>query len=271
MRISASKIKTFMACGMKAKFHYEDKIKVEKDSNNLTYGSALHESLELLIEGVDIHDASPVGEAMLREKLVFKDGDKWNEQEFLLMLGAHLTQFQGWVSSTVLKPKTLRVEESIEVGLGKHSLYGFLDWVFEMEDETIVVIDHKTTTSIYTESFVKRDVQMTIYQILAEQMYPDRDVKIGYTQFVKRKPSGKKGPEMIPPVLFCRNEAEKNEALQLAQYVATNMENKIFHVPATYEFNSPCKMCDFDEHCLKQKNIKMWSSKIKSTNTALAF
>jgi len=271
MRLSASKIKTFMGCGQKARFRYEDKVEAAIDSNNLTYGSALHESLELLIEGVNIHDASPVGEGVLKEKLTFKEGDRWSLDEFLMMFGTHLSQFKNWLDHTALEPKTLAVEESVEVGLGEHSLYGILDWVIEKKDGTVVIIDHKTTTSVYPESFTARDIQLTLYQILGEQMYPGRKVEVGYTQFVKRKLSGRKGPEMIKPSFMHRSNAEKNELLHLAQFVATNMENKMFPIPATHAFNSPCGMCEYEEHCLKQKNVELWEGRKKKTGIALAF
>jgi putative RecB family exonuclease len=113
-------------------------------------------------------------------------------------------------------------------------LLGYIDRVDKLESGGLSIIDYKTHQELFTADYLKNNLQLTIYQMAAEQTWNLPVEKL--TLYHLRSNT----PQTCPP----RGENQINQAKQLVLEVAENITKGNF--PATENDFCPC---DFPEHC----------------------
>jgi hypothetical protein len=113
-------------------------------------------------------------------------------------------------------------------------LLGYIDRVDKLDNGGLSIVDYKTNQELFTTDYLKNNLQLTIYQMAAEQTWNFPVEKL--TLYHLRTNT----PQTCPP----RGETQINEARQLVLDVAENIAKGIF--PATENDYCPC---DFPEHC----------------------
>jgi putative RecB family exonuclease len=111
---------------------------------------------------------------------------------------------------------------------------GYIDHVAKLDSGALSVIDYKTNRDLFTAEYVENDLQLTIYQLAAEQLWHLPVEKL--TLYHLRSNTPCTAPGRSPEVL--------QEARELILDVADRITRQAF--PATLNQYCPC---DYPEHC----------------------
>ena len=128
----------------------------------------------------------------------------------------------------------IALERSFYLDIEGIKLRGFIDRVDKLESGGLAIIDYKTNQELFTKDYLENDLQLTIYQMAAEQTWNIPVEKL--TLYHLRSNTAC----TCPP---CGIE-QINQARQLVLDVAENINRGNF--PATEHEYCPC---DFPEHC----------------------
>jgi len=128
----------------------------------------------------------------------------------------------------------LAVERPFYIDIEGVKLRGFIDRVDKLESGGLLILDYKTTREIFTTADLEKDLQLTLYQLAAEQTW-QLPVEV-LTLYHLRSNT----PCSTPP----RGETQLEQAKRLVLEVAENIAQQKF--PATENQFCPC---DFPEHC----------------------
>lgn len=237
VRLSFSKLSRFESCPLAYKFHYVDKLPSEP-SVPLLFGSAIHEVLEKLIqEHVEEELVGPLSKARAEAlwQTVWSDTELSGVevfQEGLDILYRFVNEQKDLDHLDVLA-----VEQPIEFTLpGDFQVIGYIDRVDRIDDETIEVIDYKTSRQLYSSEEVNKSLQLSLYQIAAQQLWPwAKKIRLSYWMLRH----GVKQSAERPP----------HEIYGVKKYVVTLGQQ----IRATKEFrpklNVYCGNCDYRQHC----------------------
>ena len=126
------------------------------------------------------------------------------------------------------------VEKMFYIDIDGVKLRGFIDRVDKLESGGIAIIDYKTNQELFTAEYLRNDLQLTLYQLAAEQLWELLVEKLTLYHLRSNTPCS------CAP----RGESQLQQARRLVLEVAENITRGIF--PATENAYCPC---DFPEHC----------------------
>ena len=245
IKLSATRISSFLSCKQKYWFNYHDKMpKLSNPSFKL--GLAVHESLEL---------AGKIWKE--KEKLTSKDVEKimtkYDEvsvregiEEYNIHLeGKDLVQKR--LNNFIAGRKILDLEikfgfwgdkggKQIKTDLGV-PLMGAIDKVEEYDEDTILIVDYKTSKTAPTASQLRADVQLSMYDIVARKLYPQYKRVVLSLDMLKSD------------LLYTyRTEEERNTFESYLKTIYDAMLNlKAEDVKAS--LNMFCPWCDYKDYC----------------------
>ena len=180
IKLSATRINSFLSCKQKYWFSYMDKLpKLSNPSFKL--GLAVHESLELagqiwqqkekfskadtekimqkydeisVREGIEDHEVHQEGKDLVRKRLKnFLAGRKVLDLEI---------KFGFWGPDG---------GKNVTSDLGV-PLMGAIDKVEEYDEDTVLIVDYKTSKTAPTGSQMRSDIQLSLYDLVARKLYP---------------------------------------------------------------------------------------------------
>jgi len=128
----------------------------------------------------------------------------------------------------------LTVEKMFHIDIEGVKLMGFIDRVDKLESGGISIVDYKTNKELFTSEYLENDLQLTIYQLAAEQVWQLPVEKLTLYHLRSNTPCSCKP----------REEARLEQARQLILEVAGNIARQNF--PAIENQYCPC---DFPEYC----------------------
>ena len=143
-----------------------------------------------------------------------------------------LTRFWEIHSADFRMP--IAVERLFYIDIEGIKLRGFIDRVDKLESGGLSIVDYKTTRELFTNDDLANDLQLTLYQIAAEQTWqlPVEELTLYH---LRSNTACSCGP---------RDGTQLEQARQLVLEVAENIARQ--HFPATENQYCPC---DFPEHC----------------------
>jgi len=194
-KFSYSRINTYNQCPQKYKIQYIDKIYSSKNSLEAFMGKSVHDVLERLYSKKNLknqfisfdyliemyceywqkkwdndiifarykynqikNDKSIVFNSNSIEKTyynkIFNEGKK--------CLSNYYKKFND---SGYFKQNVLHVEYKFNIKIGKYTFIGFIDRIDQGKDGIIHVIDYKTSSKPHTQSKLKKDLQLYIYEM----------------------------------------------------------------------------------------------------------
>jgi len=143
-----------------------------------------------------------------------------------------LTKFWEIHSADFRMP--VAVERMFYIDIDGVKLRGFIDRVDKLESGGLSVVDYKTNKELFTTAALEQDLQLTLYQLAAEQIWQLPVEKLTLYHLRSNTPCS------CNP----RDEAQLAQAKQLVLEVAENIASQNF--PAIENQYCPC---DFPEHC----------------------
>ena len=196
--LSASAIAEYMECSLSYRFSRVDKLRPEFQSDNMTFGSCIHQAL------ADFHQERMMGTIMTLEQLQDKFAYYWtiraseneeikyrseNSFESLLAQGKSLlkTYHENFHEDNTV---VLAIEEAFRFSIDNLPIpiVGVMDLVEEDEQGNIIITDFKTAARSYTESDVSKNPQLTLYHLASRSNgYGDRNIIMKLDVLVKTK------------------------------------------------------------------------------------
>ena len=128
----------------------------------------------------------------------------------------------------------LALERMFYIDIDGVKLRGYMDRVDKLESGGLSIVDYKTNQGLFTIDDLENDLQLTLYQLAAEQIWQLPVERLTLYHLRSNTPCS------CPP----RDEAILEQARQLILDVAENIARQNF--PATENQYCPC---DFPEHC----------------------
>ena len=128
----------------------------------------------------------------------------------------------------------IAVERMFNIDIEGVKLRGFIDRVDKLQNGKLSILDYKTNKELFTVDDLKKDLQLTLYQLAAQRLWQLPVEKLTLYHLRSNTPCS------CEP----RDEKQLEEASQLVLEVAGNIAQERF--PATENQYCPC---DFPEHC----------------------
>lgn len=179
-KLSASKMKTFLECPRKFYYSYIDKMP-RRDTEIFTFGSAVHHGLET-VTLPRINNPMPITDAdyqtayqafrnyMSRgvdDSAVVHDTSLFNE-------GIELIKRElDRVKAAPVPEKILAVEQEFDLEFQEGvRIYGFIDKVTELDSNTLLITDYKTSRIPLSWEEATTDEQISMYDLACSVLYP---------------------------------------------------------------------------------------------------
>ena len=231
--LSFTQISLYQSCPLCYKLQYIDGLKA-KDKWYFSFGSTMHACVERFFK---VNTPPPPS---LEELLEFYQ-QNWlpqgyespEEEERYKEYGKDiLTRFWEIHSTDFHMPVAL--ERNFYIDIEGIKLRGVIDRVDKLDSGGLSIIDYKTNKELFTSDYLDSDLQLTIYQMAAEQTW-QLPVEMLTLYHLRSNTACS-----CPP----RDEARLDQARQLVLEVADNIAQEKF--PAIENQFCPC---DFPEHC----------------------
>ena len=236
MRLSKSKINTYLKCPLEFKYQYIDKITPE-ESIYLQIGKEVHQLAEQFIY---LYQENKIEDNFLK---TMYDLNKKHYPE--TNYHDHCYNLAKFFKETIIDKK-LDVYMAEEYLMDeKHNFSGIADIVLRNpKDDTLTIIDYKTGK---TRSITPYRRELCYYKMLIEELYPEENItqagvyftKEGDYRFLNFTDSTKKRT-------YC-DKTEYHEYINLIDEVRFNINQGKF--PPKKQFL--CKYCTFSKQCQK--------------------
>ena len=244
IKLSATRISTFLRCKRKYWFQYEEHIpKLANPSFKL--GLACHEALELAGNiwikkgGFDKEDLTSIFD--LYDKISIREGIEAMEvhSEGKILVQSRLSSFS-------LGNQIISLEEKFGFPEGKYSdlktrygvpLIGAIDKVVELDNTSLIIVDYKTSKTAPTPDQLKEDLQLSMYDLVAAMLWPQYDRIILCLDMLKSDP--------VYTYRTPQQREDFDKYLLMVYETMVSLEQK----DATASLNVFCPWCDYKEYC----------------------
>jgi putative RecB family exonuclease len=178
---SPTRIRAFLTCQMMYRLDYIDKVGrfYHTSRAGFSFGSTLHQTLQTFHE-----EGGPA--AIPVDELLVQLASDWRshgyesatqEQEDRAAAVQILETYHAQQLNRVDLTRTFLTEKKLKYDMGAFILTGRVDRIDEhVHDGSLEIIDYKSGRLEVSEDDVKSALAMSIYQLLAKRMYPDRNV-----------------------------------------------------------------------------------------------
>jgi len=184
-RLSATAIRDFLQCALKLVFRYDREISSVKN-DHMKIGIAVHEALEQftrrMLAKKSFPDASDYEfaitsfmNAATREGLetmsFYSDGKK--------IVTDYLDKYDP-------SEEILDVEHRFKIITPEGvPIVGAIDKVVKINDDTIAIIDYKTSRTAMTNWELRDDIQLSMYDLAASLIWPEYTNRLLYLDYVR--------------------------------------------------------------------------------------
>lgn len=244
IKVSATRISSFLRCKQKYYFQYVNRL--PKLSNaSFKLGIACHESLEaagrIWMEKESFTKQDYKDILALYNKISVREGI---EDQEVNILGKSLVKAR--MDNFLPRGKILTLEEKFGFEGSQNQdlitpsgvpVMGAMDVVVEVDEDTLMIIDYKTSRTAQTPDQLKVDLQLSLYDLVASILYPQYKRVILCLDMLK-----------MEPVYTYRTPGEREE---FDQYLATVYQAmcEFEEKDAKPSLNIFCSWCDAREFC----------------------
>jgi len=260
VKLSASRIKTFLDCKQKYKFMYIDRLpKVLNPAFKL--GLACHEALEFAGNiWIEKGKFSQADIKKIMEKYTEVSVKEGISDFAIHTKGEELVKSR--LKSFALGRKVIGLEIKFGMGKGSHKvvteegveLIGAIDKLVEIDEDTLLVVDYKTSAVVPTADDLKHDVQLSIYDLTASIIYPDYKRIILSLDMLKFDP------------VYTYRTLEEREAFSKYLTTVHKEMSEFTEKDAKPTLNIFCPWCEYREFCSEyEKTVKQSEYKFMKT------
>lgn len=254
IKISATRISTFLRCKQKYWYNYVERLpKLSNPAFKL--GIACHEALEMAgnvwLEGGPDKDSFTKSEI----KKIMDEYLRLSVREGIEEMEAHVEGKRLVLSrldSFSLGNKLISLELPFGFKDCKHPnlktdqgipLIGAIDKVVELDEDTLLIVDYKTSKTAPTADQLKEDLQLSLYDLVASSLWPEYSRIILCLDMLKSEP--------VYTYRTPQQRADFNAYLTEVHKQMTGLKEEKDAVPSLNIF---CPWCDFRSHCSAYNN-----------------
>ena len=239
--LSFTQISLYQTCPLSYKLRYIDKLR-PKVKWYFSFGNTLHSCVEYFFK-IDTPPPPSLDDLLAYySKTWLPQGyeSAEEEQRYRAYGEEILTRFWEIHSADFQMP--IALEKSFTVDVEGIKLRGYIDRVDKLDSGSLSIIDYKSNKDLFTTDYLKNDLQLTFYQLAAEETWQLPVEKLTLYHLRSNTPC------TCPP----REPSRLNEARRLILDVAENIAQENF--PATENRFCPC---DFPEYCPYYRHLYM--------------
>lgn len=251
IKLSASRINTFLQCKQRYWFSYVQRI--EKPTNpSFKLGLACHGTLEKAGRIWQEQQLKKFSKKQIEELLSFYDEMSVKEgvesqDEHLLgkdLVSNKLHNF-GLGDKIVGIEDKFGFEGSLEISTARGiPLIGAIDKVIEIDPKTLLIVDYKTSKTIPDGDKLRSDIQLSMYNLVAKKLYPQ------YERVILCLDMLRKG-ELV---YTYRTDAELDAFEDYLSAVHSEM-SALTEEKVTPSLNFLCGWCDYSNICSKYQEM----------------
>ena len=232
MKLSKSKVNSYLKCPLEFKFQYIDEIEVP-ENKYMALGSDVHLIAEKFTEkfGDDISDIDNYNELL---KIAHELDISYDLTEHIANLSSFFDEIFLEMNYSLFSNEEYLLDE-------KNRFSGICDIILVDENDELVVIDYKTGNS---SSFSKYRLELCYYKLLVENVYAKRVSRVGvfFTKNGKLRLLDVSNQDNKRKYL---HQNEIDDAIDTMHEVRNKINNEIF--PARKQFL--CKYCTYKYIC----------------------
>jgi len=231
--LSFTQISLYQSCPLCYKLQYIDGLK-PKDKWYFSFGLTMHQCAEYFFK-VKVPPPPSLDELLqFYEENWLSAGYESPEEETKYKDYGREILSRFWEIHSASFQVPIAVERMFNIDIEGVKLRGFIDRVDKLQNGKLSILDYKTNKELFTVDDLKKDLQLTLYQLAAQRLWQLPVEKLTLYHLRSNTPCS------CEP----RDEKQLEEASQLVLEVAENIAQERF--PATENQYCPC---DFPEHC----------------------
>ena len=231
--LSYTQISLYQSCPLCYKLRYIDGLE-PKDKWYFSFGRTMHMCAEYFFK-VRVPPPPSLEELLhFYEQNWLAEGYESAEEEARYRSYGREMLTKFWEVHQADFRMPVAVERLFYVNIEGVKLTGYIDRVDKLDSGGLSIVDYKTNKELFTTEDIEKDLQLTLYQLAAEQTWQLPVERLTLYHFRSNTPCS----------CGSRNEAQLNEARRLILEVAEGIIQQKF--PAIENQYCPC---DFAEHC----------------------
>ncbi|RLC63861.1 MAG: PD-(D/E)XK nuclease family protein [Chloroflexi bacterium] len=231
--LSYTQIALYQSCPLCYKLRYIDGLK-PKDKWYFSFGKTMHMCAEYFFK-IRVPPPPSLEELLhFYEQNWLAEGYESIEEEARYRSYGREILTKFWEIHQADFKMPVAVERLFYIDIEGVKLTGYIDRVDKLDSGGLSIIDYKTDKELFATEDIEKDLQLTLYQLAAEQTWQLPVERLTLYHFRSNTPCSC-GP---------RDEAQLDEARRLVLEVAEGITQQKF--PAIESQYCPC---DFPEHC----------------------
>ena len=231
--LSYTQISQYQSCPLCYKLQYIDGLK-SKDKWYFSFGSTMHTCAEHFFK-VNVPPPPSLEELLeFYERNWLRVGYESAEEEKKYKSYGKEILSKFWEIHTTDFRMPVAVERRFYIDIDGVKLIGYIDRVDKLDSGGLSIIDYKTSKELFTTDDLDQDLQLTLYQLAAEQIWHLPVDRLTLYHFRSNTPFS------CQP----RHKAQLDQARELVLKIADDIAGERF--PATENQYCPC---DFPEYC----------------------
>ena len=250
--LSVSSIQKYIDCSLQYKFSRIDKVPPEFVSDNLIFGSSIHQALaefnqeRLTGTNMKLKDLQAEFEKCWHEKAYENRWIKYSkDKSYPVILDQGKKMLEAYYNALPSRPYTIiSIEEPFKFIIDGLNLpmIGIMDLVEEDEDDgSIIITEYKTAAKAYAVDDVDRNFQLTVYYMAARRNgYADREIVFKIDTLIKTK------VPRFEQIFTARRPIDDEKAMKKIKAVWDGIQNNIF-IPNTTSWK--CSNCEYKTNC----------------------
>jgi putative RecB family exonuclease len=254
---SHSRLSAFEKCPLQYKYRYLDRIKRDTQGIEAFMGNRVHEALEKLYRDLLMERRPPLDEIT---GLYHRSWDENFSDRVRIVRSEYTADHYRQVGERCLaayyrryepfdQAATLGLEERVHLALDggdRYQLQGFIDRLARAGDGIYEIHDYKTSASLPSDQDLRKDRQLTLYQMAVERRFPDaREVRLVWHYLVfDQEMRSKRTPQEV--------EQHRGRTIAVIDEIETWVRERREFPPRE---SALCRWCEYRDICPAQKHL----------------
>ncbi len=252
--LSYTQIATYQSCPLLYRLQYIDGLK-PKEKGYFSFGSVLHLCAEYFFR-VKVPPPPSLNELLdYYQQSWLSEGYQSAEEEENYQAYGREILIGFWRIHSADFRMPLAIEKMFYIDIDGIKLRGFIDRVDKLDSGGLSIVDYKSNQELFPSEYLRSNLQLTLYQLAAEQLWYLPVEKLTLYHLRSNTPCS------CQP----RQGSQLEEARRLVVEVAENIAGNRF--PAVENQYCPC---DFPEHCPYYRHQYMGNSIDSDRQAALS-
>lgn len=236
--LSASSAKTYLQCALKYYFRYEDKKPRQGKTDALAFGIAIHEAMEKAHELVSERGGAPDAQVYKEVLETFTRSATENNLSDLKRYEEGREMITHRLDNINPEEKILGLELGFELKTDNGTPFvGSIDKLVELDEETAIVVDYKTSYVALTQEEADYDIQMSMYDLAVSMLYPQYKTIVLVLDYTR-----------MGQVLTHRSQEQRNDFINFIDALYQTIINQDGK-DVKPNLNRYCGWCDFKQWC----------------------